>query len=96
MGFWAKFYKYTTDKTWIRYYEQYKLWIRASTGGRIIDRFVRIFTITAISVFITNYTLGAEVLPLVTTSLIAGLGAAFDKFKNESLKKIRDTGFSIV
>lgn len=94
MGFLQTIYKWTTDETWLGYYSKYKEWLRASTAGRVADRFIRIVVVTAVFAFVANYTFGGEVFPVLKSSLIAGFGAAFDKLKNVMLNNARDDGFS--
>lgn len=70
-------------------YTEYKLWLRSSPTGMVIDRAVRFFVITAVSLFFTNFVIGAQVLPVLQTSIAAALVATFDKVKNEWFAKQR-------
>lgn len=94
MSFLQKIYKWSRDETWLAYYSKYKDWLRVSTLGRVLDRFLRIFVISTVVVFLTNYSVGGEFLPVLKSSLTAGLVACFDKIKNEWLKTTRDPGYT--
>lgn len=67
----------------ITYVEKYKLWVRETSFGKVFDRAIRFFLITAVTTFAGNYVVGQEILPVIETSLAAAAVALYDKIKNE-------------
>ena len=94
--YWLSFYDWLRTRTWADYYTNIKLWARETPTGRVLDRFFRFFIITAVGAFLTNWTLGIAIIPVLQMSLGTALVATFDKIKNEFLAKSRDEldGFS--
>lgn len=89
MKWYLKVYKWLKERSWAVWYNKLKLWLRETALGRSIDRFVRLFVLTAIVAFVSNWAVGQAILPVLQTSIGVAVLATLDKIKNEILSKAR-------
>jgi len=72
------------------WYVKFKLWLRQSNTGVVVDRAFRFFVLTALTAFTTNWLVGSPVLPVLESSLIVAVIATIDKIKNLLLEYNRN------
>ena len=85
----VKFYTWAKNLPTSKYYTRMKEWLRESAVGRIFDRAGRMFVVGVVIYFIEHWTLGANPVPLLQTSISIVAVGVIDKIKNELLAYLR-------